>query len=79
MHFVFFFLCINQTICFAFLWASLLSSARNAQVSTTLWVIAMVLIAWTTWDNGRFLNGDDISEGAKTLITLVPCAPSFQS
>ena len=56
MHFVFFFLFVNQTIAFSMLWATLLRSARTAQIAATLWVIAMSVIAWTAWDGGLCLS-----------------------
>ena len=72
IHFVFFFFFINQTIAFAVLWSSLIRLSRTAQISATLWVIAMSVIAWTAWDSGNFFNTDTISTGLKTFITLWP-------
>jgi hypothetical protein len=45
VHFVFIFLFINNTIAFAFLWATLIRFARTASISATLWVLSMSLIA----------------------------------
>ena len=72
IHVVFFFLFINQTISFAMLWASIIRSARTAQISATLWVLCMAVIAWTAWGTGNVFNADTVPEGLKTFITLWP-------
>ena len=69
---VFFLLFINQTIAFALLWSSVLRSSKAAQIGSTLWVLAMTVIAYTAWDAGNFFNTDTISKGLKTFITLWP-------
>jgi len=72
IHFVFFFLLINQTIGFAILWASIIRYSRTAQIAATLWVIGMAVIASTAWDSGNFFNTDTISNDLKNFITIWP-------
>ena len=72
VHFVFFLLFVNQTIAFAFLWSAVLRSSKAAQISSTLWVLAMTVIAYTAWDSGNFFNTDAISNRLKTFITIWP-------
>ena len=72
IHFVFFFLFINQTIGFAILWASIIRYSRTAQIAATLWVIGMAVIASTAWDSGNFFNTDTISKDLKNFITIWP-------
>jgi hypothetical protein len=72
IHFVFFMLFVNQTIAFALFWAAVVRSSKAAQIGSTLWVLAMTVIAYTAWDIGNFFNTDAISNGLKTFITLWP-------
>ncbi len=72
VHFVFFGLFINHTVSFAFLWSSLLRAARTANISATLWIITMAVIANTAWDEGNYFSSSVISNDAKNVITIFP-------
>jgi len=72
VHLIFFFLFVNHTISFAFLWATLIRVARNASVSAVLWVLSMSLIAYLAWDQGNFWNARNVSQDAKNFITIFP-------
>jgi hypothetical protein len=74
IHVVFCWLFINNTIASACLAATLFKKSRTAQVSSTMWVIGMALIAWAAWDvrSGNIFNVDYISTDVKNAITMVP-------
>jgi hypothetical protein len=74
IHVVFCLLFINNTIASACLAATLFRKSRTAQVSSTMWVIGMALIAWAAWDvrSGNLFNVDYVSVHVKNVITMVP-------
>jgi hypothetical protein len=72
IHFVFFFLFINSTVAFAFVWATLIRLSRTASISSSLFVIVMALIAYLAWDSGNFYNAAGVSVDAKNVITIFP-------
>jgi hypothetical protein len=47
-------------------------SSKAAQIGSTLWVLAMAVIAYTAWDVGNFFNTDAVANGLKNFITLWP-------
>jgi hypothetical protein len=74
IHVVFCILFINNTIASACLAATLFRKSRTAQVSSTMWVIGMALIAWAAWDvrSGNMFNVEYVSVHVKNVITMVP-------
>jgi hypothetical protein len=72
IHVVFFFLFMNSTIAFAFLWATLIRYSRTASIASSLFVIVMALIANLAWDSGNFFNAESVSVHAKNIITIFP-------
>jgi len=72
IHFVFFLVFILQTLSFALLWSSVVRSSKAAQIGSTLWVLAMSVIAYSAWDTGNFFYTDSIANSLKTFITLWP-------
>ena len=72
VHFVFFLLFFNNTIAFAFLWTTLLRSARTSSIAATLYVLGFSLIAWLCWGVGNFFNSTSVSKDLVNFITLFP-------
>ena len=50
IHFIFFFLFINNTVSFAFLLSTIIKASRTASISSVLFVIIMSLIGYLAWD-----------------------------
>ena len=72
VHFVFFFLFIHHTIAHAFLWTTVLRSARTSSICATLFVLGFSLIAWLCWGFGNFFNSLTVADSLRTFITIFP-------
>jgi hypothetical protein len=72
IHFIFFFLFINNTVSFAFLLSTIIKASRTASISSVLFVIIMSLVAYLAWDAGNFFNSENVTDSFKNFITLFP-------
>ena len=72
VQFIFFMFYVTATISFAFLWATLTSRLRTAQVSTILWVVMTTVLPFILDSIGAIFTSTGFPQGFLTFLSLFP-------
>jgi len=79
IQFVFYVLYSSATVSFAFLWGTVISNLRTAQVLSFLWVFILLVTCFTMDLAANVFNSDGVPEGLRTFITLWPPVACFRA